>query len=317
MHRPLALLIAVVAVVTACNAVLGLEERPERASAVSTAASGGGGGVACAACERDVPAGWSGPTAVRTADEPLGCDQPERPNVELSLFDELVAPAALCECACEDAVGVNCDAAPVQVTTYFNDNCTNPDESGSGVVGQCISLCCSARSARYVKATPDTSGASCAPVVVSDAVPPVGWDRHLMGCGPVAASSCGGERCFDEPAGHALCIYRSGEHPCPAGPFSGRSVWYADHADERGCEPCACGPVDTADCNEQVVGYAIVDCTLGGTPIPADPSCMEPNLDFDSARVESVSPTGSCTPTGGAPTGAAIPAEATTVCCSS
>lgn len=259
-----------------------------------------------------MPAGWSGPTAVRIGAAPLAC---ETGNVELSLSDELVAPPAECACECAPAVGVDCSAAAVSVTTYFNDDCTNGDETAAGTVGQCIELCCGGRSANYLKPTPDVSAATCAPVTVTSAAPPVSWGTHLIGCGPVSISDCGGERCFDGAEDETLCIYQSGTHDCPDGPFAERTIGYADHDDTRGCEPCGCGAVDSADCNEVVVGYAILDCTLGPTVIAPAPGCTEPDIDFDGARIQSVSPTGSCPPTGGVPLGEATATSATTVCC--
>lgn len=314
MNRPPA--IVSVLVLGACNAVLALDERPPRQTESTTTATAGGatgGAPTCGgACEADVPAGWSGPTAVQTGATALAC---ETANVELSLTDELAAAPAECACDCAAAVGVDCDAAAVAVTTYFNSTCTNGDETGAGTVGQCINLCCSARSANYVKPTPDVSAASCDPITVSNTVPPVSWGSHLIGCGPVPLSDCGGERCFEKTADHNLCIYQSGTHDCPEGPFSERAIGYADHEDSRACEPCGCGAVDTADCNEVVVGYAILDCNLGATVIAPAPGCTEPDLDFDGARIQSVNPTGSCAMTGGAPLGEATAVSPTTVCC--
>jgi hypothetical protein len=310
--------IVIFSVLAACNAVLGLEERPRRDTAAASGghASGGGGYASCAvACEGDVPEGWSGPTAVRAGGSELACDQGALENLELALHDEASSAPADCACACEDAVGITCDASAVQVTTYDNDDCTGVRDQGSGVLGQCVELCCSGRGANYVKPAPDVSAASCAPTTLVDSKPAPSWGVHLVGCGPVPPTDCGADTCFDSVPESDLCIYRSGEHECPAGPFSERTVGYASFDDSRACEPCGCGPVDTADCNETVRGYAIIDCTVGETLLVPEPGCAPADLDFDGAYIESVAPTGSCTPTGGNPTGEVTPTQPTTVCC--
>jgi hypothetical protein len=291
----------------ACNAVLGLEERPPQET--SGAGRGGDAGsthTECAVCEADVPGGWSGPTAVTIADAAPTCETPDLGNIELALHDESLSPSAECACACDDAVGVNCDASPVQITHYSNDDCTNVNETATGTLGNCVSMCCGGQSANYIEPAADVSTASCVSTTLADTKAAPAWARHLVGCGPVESEDCGGDRCFDQRGDSALCIYRSGDDACPPGPFSARSIWYASLDDTRGCEPCGCGPVDVSDCHAVVRGYTGTNCDAADallSPAPAPP-CTEAPIDFDSARVESFAPTGSCTPT-----------QPTTVCC--
>lgn len=301
--------------VAACNAVLGLDERPAQETSGSGQSGGGGGALSCGACEADIPAGWSGPTAIRTGETALACDAPELANVELTLHDELVPTPAECVCACDGAVGVSCNTSSIQINTYDDDGCTDPRDSGAGVVGACVNLCCGGDSANYVKPVPDVSGASCASTTLVDSAPAPVWAASLIGCGPIASATCGEQRCFVPPAEGALCIHKSGDHVCPEGPFSEERVWFASFEDTRACEPCGCSPVDTADCNEVVTGYAVNNCTVGDAVLAPAPGCTVAPVDFDGARIQSVDPTGSCTPTGGTPTGEVTPSQPTTVCC--
>lgn len=310
MSRERQLAVVTLAALTACNAVLGLDERPLR----ETEGTGAGGLTCDSACVSGVPAGWSGPTAVVTGEGKPSCAA-SLPNLELSLHDALSAAPAACVCDCAPAEGILCDASPVTVTTYDDDNCTSPQDSGSGVVGECIDLCCGGDSANYVPAIPDVSAAACAPITVADSAPLPTWGAHLTGCGPVERIPCANESCFAVPAGQSLCIYQTGDLACPDGAFSERALWYADYDDTRACDPCVCGPVVDATCNEVVEGYSNDQCVNNPSLILPTPECTTAPVDFDSAKVLSVEPSGSCAPAGGAPIGEALPTQPTTVCC--
>jgi hypothetical protein len=321
MLRAMRLLLTYAAVValTACNAVLGLEERPAREtpSSVGAGATSGstGAGDCGVACIADVASGWSGPTAVVRGDASVACGS-AHPNPEVRLFDELSAEPAQCMCACEPAQGIDCSASPVVVAAFDDESCQDPENAPSGVVGDCVDLCCGVDSANFVPATPDVSGASCAPTTVADSAPAPTWARHLIGCGPVESMPCAGGDCFAAVAdGASLCIHRSGDHPCPDGPFSERELWYADFLDDRACATCGCGDVEGASCNEVVVGYSNESCTNDPVPLVPSPQCAIAAPSFGSAHIESVDPVGTCTPTGGTPMGEATPADPTTVCC--
>lgn len=305
----------------ACNGVLGLEERPARVDDVTAAGGSSGGGgttnVVCPdeVCERHLPADWSGPTLVSVSEAgPLSCDESSAsPNAELTLVDDIDGEPATCSCTCGDPVGIDCNNSPITVTTFTNDTCTNQHRTGSGVLGQCIDLCCGGLWGYYDPAVADVSNASCPPEAVVD-IAEVSWGRDLIGCGPVPRRACGDEDCF-EPSDATLCIYRQGDHTCPAGPFSDKTLWHAGFDDSRACEPCACSPV-TAQCNEVVEGYAVPDCNnvLEDFMMPA-PVCDRAPGDWDGAEILSVNPTGTCTPSGGVATGEVTPTTPTTVCC--
>lgn len=304
------ILVAALVALTACTAVLGLDERPRRETEGT-----GAGGLACdSACVMNIPAGWSGPTAVVTGQAEPSCTS-GLSNVELRLQDGLSASPAECVCDCAAAEGIDCDASVVVVDTYDDNNCTDPQDTGSGVLGECINLCCGGDSANFVKAVPDVAAASCAPITVADAAPLPAWDQHLTGCGPVERITCGAESCFAAPSGQSLCIYQTGELACPDGLFSERTVWFADYDDTRACGACTCGEVIDADCHEVVEGYSNDQCANNEAFILPAAQCATAPIDFDSAKVLSVAPTGSCMPTGGAPTGEVTPTEPTTVCC--
>lgn len=319
-------LVLVVVAVAGCNAVLGLEERPqrERRGGGGTSAQGGStgamGGILVPECEQtcviEVPAGWSGPTATTRGATAESCGG-DLPNVELTLHDGLTADGATCGCDCDDAVGVDCSMTPVLVDAYNNHSCGNVLSSVNVVLGACVEVSGASDSAHFTKATPDVSAASCAPVTLASTVPDIAWDTELIGCGPVELSSCAGQACFkpsDVPAPSQMCIYRAGDHDCPGGVFSERWLGYADVDDSRGCEPCGCSAVDVADCNEVVMSYQDNNCNNSPTTLPVAPLCAD-SPGMDSTMLVSVAPTGSCTPTGGTSMGDAAPSNPTTVCC--
>lgn len=310
-HASLLSLTLLAVALGACTSVLGLDERPPRGA--GGAGGSGGSSPACeSVCDQDVPEGWLGPSVVDTGEMALSCDGAEP---MLALFADPIAPPAACECACGAAVDIDCTASAITVTSYPNDTCSGSAEySDTGVVGECLSLCCGGQfSASYTSPVPDVSAASCPPMTVTDEKAPLTWARHLVGCGPVTSSPCTGGECFDLPAEGALCIHRPGDVDCPAGPFSEASLWFEGALDTRGCEPCGCGGVE-AQCNEVVVAHSNNSCSNSSGTLVAD-GCAEPSPDLDSAQFVSVAPTGSCQPNGGVAIGDVTPTEPTTVCC--
>lgn len=300
-----------------CNAALGLDERPERQTngAGGTGSGGSSGALTCGqSCVASVPTGWSGPTAVSRGVAELSCGGAQ-PNVELALYDTIEAGPAVCDCSCGPATGIDCSATAFTLNIWDNNDCTNLRETPAAVVGQCVGTWGGMDSGSYVDAAPDLTAASCEPTTNTESVPPATWGDHLIGCGPVEQVDCAGSNCYAAPDGASLCIYQTGDQPCPDGPFSEREVWFANFVDTRVCEDCTCGTIDDAECNEVIVGYSEGNCSGNPAQLVINPLCTTAPVDFTSARVESVAPTGTCAPTGGTSAGTATPTSPTTVCC--
>jgi hypothetical protein len=103
--------------------------------------------------------------------------------------------------------------------------------------------------------------------------------------------------------------------PCPGGFYADRSLWYGDVDDTRACEDdCSCGAIIETECNVVMEANGGHSCNEAGPqPLPAAPGCVVGF--FDSAKLLSVTPTGSCEPGEATATGELAPTDPTTVCC--
>jgi hypothetical protein len=175
-----------------------------------------------------------------------------------------------------------------------------------------------------------TTGA-CTPREARD--PPVPrvnpWAVTALACAPNAHASCDrdGLLCVSEPAGRLpppdgfrTCIYHPDEVPCPEA-YPVQRVFYAGVEDTRACSPCACGEPEGASCS--ILATAYTDAACQGLAVSAMVSSV---LDFcgvlvpgtglgsKSAEVLDIDP-GTCTPSGGEPTGSVKPTGPSTFCC--
>lgn len=135
-------------------------------------------------------------------------------------------------------------------------------------------------------------------------------------------NSCGeGMMCVPEVP-HAfnlgLCIYRSGDTPCPAGPYQARTLLHQSIDDTRACSDCECGEPVGVSCDARIDFYS-------------DASCSESYVTLESPGQQCLglwgaAPTsgmlvvenlvgGGCAPGGGQAVGEIVPREAMTVCC--
>jgi hypothetical protein len=143
-----------------------------------------------------------------------------------------------------------------------------------------------------------------------------------------------GESCLPSveglPSGFRACIYKRGEHECPADWSGDRRVVYERSADkpgyidDRNCSPCACGAPVGSGCTALLSVFGDSACTK---LILADPitsfftdQCtnIAPGIAIGSKEITSLAYlSGSCEVLGGEPIGAAIPDEkqAVTFCC--
>ncbi|MBK9260802.1 MAG: hypothetical protein IPM54_13405 [Polyangiaceae bacterium] len=135
---------------------------------------------------------------------------------------------------------------------------------------------------------------------------------------------------IDLPSGFRSCIYRQGEHECPATWNGDRRVVYEVTADkpgfidERDCSPCACGaPVGSA-CTAQFRVFEDTQCSklISDTPIASlGEQCsnvLPPGKAIGSKEISSLAYLpGLCEPLGGKPIGAVKPDpdQAVTFCC--
>jgi hypothetical protein len=143
-----------------------------------------------------------------------------------------------------------------------------------------------------------------------------------------------GESCLPSveglPSGFRTCIYKRGEHECPAEWSGDRRVVYERSADkpgyldDRNCSPCACGAPAGSLCVGQLRVFEDGACSK---LISADPftsfegqctNIFPPGKAIGSKEIVGLEYLpGACEVIGGEPIGAAIPDEtqSVTFCC--
>jgi len=108
------------------------------------------------------------------------------------------------------------------------------------------------------------------------------------------------------------CILSPGDLSCPPGAYSVRHVYYASVSDSRACTACACGVAAGVTCS----ATAQQGCGQTGPAIPLPTACASLPSPGSVTLIAAATVTGgSCTPSGGQPTGALVPTGATTLCC--
>jgi hypothetical protein len=111
-----------------------------------------------------------------------------------------------------------------------------------------------------------------------------------------------------------VCVFKSGDVPCPPGPFVERSVLFGVE-DDRGCSACSCGELSNYSCGAISTFHGEDDCAGGSGAIAHNDVCAVIDFGFYGASYSIDPLPGFCAATGGEPTGAAAPADPMTVCC--
>jgi hypothetical protein len=108
------------------------------------------------------------------------------------------------------------------------------------------------------------------------------------------------------------------ELKCPTG-WSDKMIFYGSFDDTRDCSPCECGAPVGSKCIAQVSVYSNNTCS--GVPlldVTVDAAGCHNPMDgaaLASKKATAVYTPGTCEPSGGEPTGSAVPANPITVCC--
>ena len=301
---------AVTCFVAACNVIWGIDDRSGDsageggAEPASSATTGGGGAFSIEAA----PAGWQGPLLFSRGGsmaELSACGDSYDSQVFV-LRGDVTPGEHVCPCECAAAEGIGCT---VSVTSWADEACTVPLRVDTFAnVSQCREIDDDTRAASFPEPAVDTTNASCAATPGAPMITPAAFAEQGRACGPVDALDA-------LPPGFDACIYQLGDVPCPGAPYTERTLWYSGVEDTRGCmDDCSCGAVDVAQCT------AVVDANGGHScnenpdyPLLVEPGCV-PGY-FDSARLISVTPQGSCQPIDATATGALTLLDATTVCC--
>lgn len=169
---------------------------------------------------------------------------------------------------------------------------------------------------------PATTASPCAESTPVPSKPAWSWGRTMRQC-RLSPQGCGaGQVCVPRvvPDGFDLCRHVSGNKGCPPGYYSEASVLYLGVNDERGCEACECGAPQGAQCKAYVSVYEDSACSspiaqlmVATVPLCVDVVAGSALASADASMITEVP--GSCTPSGGEPTGDLEPAEPVTICC--
>lgn len=224
--------------------------------------------------------------------------------------------AGAAKCPGDGAPAIAFDAAPPG--GEWDGSCTTYDAIAGGL--ECSGVPCvqSITIAPAVKPCEPQAQGGASP-------PPPSWGAMARECsiGDLPGEGCApGFVCPPAvPDGFALCLYVLGDYPDCPGEYPRRLV-VAEWKDERKCSPCACGDPQGAGCKAYVSVFEDQGCgsLLGTYTVTSsmDDGChdLPPGTALGSkSAILSVDAPGACSPSGGEPAGAVVPAVPVTLCC--
>lgn len=310
-------------------------------STSSTATSMGGGTTSTSSgpgtCEGGescfaLPEGWLGPVALWEggAEAPPACagafgEEAFTANRDL---DGGANGFACAPCAC-GAPTADCAPAPLAM---FDAPPACPDATPDVTTPQGAKDACftietpPGGSTGFSAAAAVTTNAKCSATGGEVQKQPPAWKRTARACALSAPGPCEGGACApapEAPFGAALCVYREGDHACPAG-LEDRRVVYEAALDTRACSACACSPKGTVACQGTTQLFdSQQDCEAGAdVKATVANGGTGPNACTSTAGVShakfTTTVSGECEkPTGGAKSGDVKedPASALTICC--
>lgn len=251
------------------------------------------------------PPGWEGPFVVANG---AACPASFDRAWERLGPGDAAAPPAQCGCSCGAITG-SCN---VTLLGYGDDFCGTAPLSYPMTPGQCRPLQQTNRSAFRATAT---ANATCPPIP-STTVERLDAGVATVGCSPVAPPRCDQGVCLpaSPPPATRVCVrpILGGEPPCPPS-FPDKIALAAGLEDTRGCSPCACTAV-APTCTYSINVYGALNCGGGARGPVTAAVCVDEN-GIDSARLGPVTVAGSCSPSGGSPTGGVTTTVEGALCC--
>lgn len=228
---------------------------------------------------------------------------------------DLVSTPAVCgKCTCDAATGT-CNLGNLKM--YTDGSCQQAaGQAPLAAANQCNDV--NAFNANsYIAAPPTFAGGSCQPNQPGLSKPAPSWGTKGVLCqGATSQAGCApGGVCTPRPVapfGATLCVWAAGDQACPAGYPDKHSFWDG-YTDTRDCSICACGQPN-ATCTATTTLYDKQSCQGKFGNVADDGQCHQVG---NASRMRTqVTVTGTCAPSGGAPTGTVIEGPArTTVCC--
>jgi hypothetical protein len=273
------------------------------------------------ACAEAAPAGWTGPSVLYVGTDPSPSCGGGFATEALFGGTGVTAPAATCStCTCS-ASGSGC-------ATYLNLSASTQNDCGGTTCGASVNASCTEVSvpclgsgSGYVTASLPAGAPSCSPSTQTPNVTAASFAQRVRACAPSSTLVRGGcdsdEVCAPAaPFTGPLCIVQAGDHACPSGGYSQRSLAYTSIDDTRSCSACSCDK----DCLYEYRLYdAAADLTCSNAPLVdenAGTGCPLVTPSAGKVRVGvSMTGTGACSASGGSPMGSALASGPVTVCC--
>lgn len=278
-------------------------------------------------CNELAPEGWSGPGAIVITDdlEDSACGGAFG-ETALTVFSNLHADDATCDCSCGNPQGGSCKGTgsirhyPIAEfpNSYWQNiqACTIP--GGDPFVfslGAVYEFASTDPGRVLTDANVSSSGGSCTPALASD-FPEPSFKLRIDACLPTDAQEDCNEYEACQPKIIApfdgVCIWQPGDLECPAAtPYTERTVYHQSFTDERACNDCTCSKPQ-GSCNPEITLWR-----LGGIKtVPADGTCTDLDASYTGVSFDPGDPQwGPCTPSGGELSGEVSPAEPVTFCC--
>ncbi|MEP7126557.1 MAG: hypothetical protein ABJE95_36840 [Byssovorax sp.] len=282
---------------------------------VDCADSDCGGGFTCVS---NAPPAWNGPVALYDGVpgmKPAACPG-EHPLKSYEGNHDLNDTPAICSaCACS-APNVACNVKQLEFDTA---GCNQQKGFATQPApGQCGPISPPGGVTSYTAIAPDAfSAGGCAASGGTATLPPPDWGGAGLACaGGGLGGGCGNKAACAAVSGApfeaGLCVYRSGDQPCPNG-FGDKHLFVNSVIDTRGCGLCACGGA-SATCAAKTKVFSDGACGVPVAEVPNDGSCVDA-AGGASIKVD-VTKSGSCPASGGAPQGSLKEGSSmTTVCC--
>lgn len=166
------------------------------------------------------------------------------------------------------------------------------------------------------------SGGSCDPkqaTILDNPAPTFSYRTRACGAELVSDGCTTGSVCAVDPlppfnAKH--CITQLGDVTCPGAPYNVKTTTFSRVDDTRACATCSCGGVTNAQCTGSIEGFDQAACGGTKTSVAYPSGCKQGLGQYDTVKFLPGTPSASsCTPSGGAPTGAVKLADVVTICC--
>lgn len=303
-------------------------------------------------CVHEPPDGWFGPNLywIGPPDENPGCP-PEAILPGATLHADLgpvdhACPSCDCgpsETTCLPSTNwtlaaAKCADADSATQTPFD--VLSPDWTGTCNQDNAVpqnALCDGAPCVQSVTVVaPQALSAPCAPATTGQEYrpgPPWPWAKLAQECLVTPSDTCTagesmeGRTCIPTPGDYLACISldhgdHQGDIDCPSPFYDEKHTLYRTVADTRACAQCTCGAPKGAECAVQASVHGDAACSdiLGLVVVFSGDrqACFDVSsgvaLGSKTAQLK-LTTEGTCTPSGGEPTGTVAPTDRVTLCC--